>query len=142
MQGGVYRDVNVYISGARHKPPPPTEAYYQLECFYADMDMKRQKMHAIDYAVWTHAEFVRIHPFADGNGRASRLLMNFQLMAAEYLPISFPVECRLAYFEALEAYACDGDLAPFAMLVSGLEEARLDSHITAIEQTKASRLSP
>lgn len=34
----------------------------------------------IDLAAWTHAEWVRIHPFANGNGRTARLWANFILM--------------------------------------------------------------
>jgi len=101
------------------------------------MGENRETMHPVEFAAWTHAEFVKIHPFVDGNGRASRLLMNYQLAAAGYLPVSVPVERRLEYFDTLEAYACEGDLSPFAALVAGLEEARLDSYITAIEQVKA-----
>ena len=137
MTGGIYRNVNVYISGARHTPPPPDEAFRQLECFYADIAAIRPKMHAIEYAAWTHAEFVKIHPFVDGNGRVSRMLMNYQLAAAGYLPVSIPVERRLEYFGALESYASNGELSPFAVLVGELEEARLDMYITAIEQLKA-----
>ncbi len=138
MQGGIYRNVNVYISGARHTPPPPTEAHHQLEIFYDDIITNREKLHPIEYAAWTHAEFVKIHPFIDGNGRTSRLLMNYQLAAAGYLPVSIPVEHRFAYFETLEAYACESDLTPFANLVGSLEEAQLDLYIVAIEQIRAS----
>ena len=137
MVGGVYRNVNVYITGARHTPPSPEDAFRQLEFFYADMGANRQTMHAVEFAAWTHAEFVRIHPFIDGNGRVSRLMMNYQLTAAGYLPISIPARRRLEYFTALEAYACEGDLSLFSELVYGLEDERLDLYITAIEQSKA-----
>ena len=75
----------------------------------------------------------RNHPFVDGNGRASRMLMNYQLMAAGFLPVSIAKEERLEYFETLEAYAVDGDLTPFAEMVASLEEQRLDEYL-ALEQ--------
>ena len=137
MQGGIYRNVSVYIAGAKHAPPSPDEVYQQMQCFYADMDTNRQKMHPIEYAAWTHAEFVKIHPFIDGNGRTSRLLLNYQLAAAGYLPVSIPVEQRLAYFAALETYAIEDDLLPFAAFIVQLEEARLGVYLTAIEQIRA-----
>ena len=34
----------------------------------------------IDLAAWTHAEWVRLHPFANGNGRTARIWANFILM--------------------------------------------------------------
>lgn len=87
----------------------------------------------IEAAAWTHAEFVKIHPFVDGNGRTSRLNMNYQLMAGGYLPISIPKEERLKYFEYLEAYAIQGDLSGFTSFIAELEEKRLDYYINAIK---------
>jgi len=40
MIGGIYRNVDVYISGARHTPPSPNEAYKQVKNFYADLPYK------------------------------------------------------------------------------------------------------
>lgn len=79
-------------------------------------------MNAMELAAWTHAEFVKIHPFVDGNGRTSRMIMNYQLMAAGFLPVSIAKENRLPYFETLEAYAMGGDLKPFAEMIASLEE--------------------
>jgi hypothetical protein len=75
---------------------------------------------------FTHAEFVKIHPYIDGNGRTARLIMNYRLMSGGYLPVSIPKEDRLNYFETLEAYALDGDLGPFTGLIADLEGKRLD----------------
>ena len=133
MIGGVYRNVDVYISGAKHTPPTPNEAYKQVKNFYADLPYKTD-MNGIELAAWTHAEFVKIHPFIDGNGRTSRLIMNYQLMANSFLPVSIAKESRLDYFNALESYAVDGDLKPFADFIAALEEQKLDFYIGAIEQ--------
>lgn len=133
MIGGVYRNLDVYISGAKHTPPSPNEAYKQVKNFYADLLFKSE-MNAIELAAWTHAEFVKIHPFIDGNGRTSRLIMNYQLMANGFLPISIAKESRLEYFNALESYAVDNDLKPFADFIAALEEQKLDFYIGAIEQ--------
>jgi len=133
MIGGIYRNVDVYISGARHTPPSPNEAYNQIKNFYADLPYKTE-MNGIELAAWTHAEFVKIHPFVDGNGRTSRLIMNYQLMVHGFLPISIAKESRLEYFKALESYAVDADLKPFVDFIVALEEQRLNLYIRAIEQ--------
>ena len=86
-------------------------------------------MNGIELAAWTHAEFVRIHPFEDGNGRTSRMIMNYQLMADGFLPVSIAKENRLEYFEALEAYAVEGKLEPFADMIAVLEEQRLNEYL-------------
>lgn len=131
--GGIYRNQEVYISGSQHTPPSPNEAYQQIKNFYLDL-ANESDLNDIELAAWTHAEFVKIHPFLDGNGRTSRLLMNYQLMAKGYLPISITKESRLAYFNALESYAVAGELQPFTDFIAVLEEEKLDLYIKAIKQ--------
>ena len=129
LVGGVYRSVEVRISGAGFRPPTPNEMFRQVKHFFADLPY-RTDLNPIELAAWTHAEFVKIHPFVDGNGRTSRMLMNYQLMSAGFLPVSIAKENRLEYFDALEAYAVGGDLSPFAEMVSVLEEIRLDEYLS------------
>lgn len=126
--GGVYRNVEVRISGAGFKPPMPNEMFRQVKKFFAELPYKAD-LNPIELAAWTHAEFVRIHPFVDGNGRTSRMLMNYQLMSGGFLPVSIAKENRIEYFEALEAYAVGGNLEPFADMVADLEEKRLDEYL-------------
>lgn len=128
LVGGIYRNVEVRISGAKHKPPMPSEMYEQIKIFYSDMQNMAGE-NDIEFAAWTHAEFVKIHPFVDGNGRTARMIMNYQLLASGFLPVSISKGNRLEYFEALEAYAVDGNLKPFAEMIAVLEEQRLDEYI-------------
>ena len=129
MVGGIYRNVDVYISGAEHTPPSPSEMYTQIKNFYMDLTDKTFES-PIECAAWTHAEFVRIHPFVDGNGRTSRLIMNYQLMANGMLPISIKKETRLEYFNVLEAYAVKNDLSLFGNMIAVLEEEQLDRYLS------------
>lgn len=129
--GGIYRTVEVRLSGAGHKPPAPGEMYQQIKNFYADMP-HRAVGNAVGLAAWTHAEFVKIHPYVDGNGRTARMIMNYQLMANGFLPVSIAKESRLEYFEVLEAYAVNGELQPFTEMIASLEEQQLDEYL-AIE---------
>ncbi|MGN0155437.1 MAG: Fic family protein [Lachnospiraceae bacterium] len=128
LTGGIYRSVEVRITGAKHRPPAPNEMYQQIKNFYADMSQKVNE-NDIEFAAWIHAEFVKIHPFVDGNGRTSRMIMNYQLMEAGFLPVSIAKENRLEYFEALESYAAGGNLNPFAEMIALLEEQRLDEYL-------------
>ena len=129
--GGIYRNQEVRISGAGFTPPAGNEMYMQIKCFYEDLKHKTD-LNPIELAAWTHAEFVRIHPFIDGNGRTSRLLMNYQLMIRGFLPVSFDKEKRLDYYNALEQYAVNGDLTPFAEFVAELEEKHLNEYLKII----------
>jgi len=128
IPGGIYRNVDVYISGAEHTPPSPTEMYQQIKNFYFDL-LEKKFANEIELAAWTHAEFVRIHPFVDGNGRTARLIMNYQLMKNGFLPISIKKESRLEYFNTLEEYAVKDNLEPFVEMLSILEEEQLDRYL-------------
>lgn len=129
---GIYRNQEVRISGAGYLPPVGNDMYDQIKGFYNDLVWKKSALNPIEYAAWTHAEFVRIHPFIDGNGRTSRLLMNYQLISDGFLPVSVAKENRLDYYNALEAYAVQGELERFADLVAELEENQLDTYIKLI----------
>lgn len=129
LVGGVYRNVEVRITGAKHKPPAPSEMYYQIKDFFRNLGSKSD-FNPIELAAWTHAEFVKIHPFVDGNGRTSRLIMNYQLMSNGFLPVSFNKNDRLKYFNYLEEYAVNGNLTPFADFVAELEEQQLDEYLS------------
>lgn len=132
LVGGVYRNVEVRITGARHKPPVPSEMYYQIKEFFSNLNFKSD-LNSIELAAWTHAEFVKIHPFVDGNSRTSRLIMNYQLMKHGFLPISVNKEDKLDYFNFLEEYAVNGNLEPFADFVAELEERQLDEYLSIIK---------
>ena len=134
FQGGIYRSTDVTITGATHTPPTPNDMYNQLKFFYEDLKENSLKMNPIELAAWTHAEFVRIHPFPDGNGRTARLIMNYQLMQKGFLPINIKVEDRIEYYNALDIYATQKNLKPFINLIYDLEEKRLDEINLIIEQ--------
>lgn len=134
MQGGIYRNTDVAITGATHTPPTPNEMYNQLKFFYEDLQTNKIKMDPIELSAWTHAEFVRIHPFLDGNGRTSRLIMNYQLMKNEFLPISIKVKDKLEYYNTLDEYSTKRNLTPFLNLVLKLEEERLNEINKIIKQ--------
>lgn len=130
--GGIYRKDEVRISGASFTPPTGNEMYIQIKNFYEELKIKEKELNPIELSAWTHAEFVRIHPFIDGNGRTARLIMNYQLLSQGYLPISVAKENRLDYYNALEDYAVKGDLTPFSNFVAKLEEKQLDEYIKLI----------
>jgi Fic family protein len=128
--GGIYRDGGARITGASHKPPEPNEMYYQIKRYYDMLPIKEKELNAIELAAYTHAEFVRIHPFPDGNGRTSRLIMNYQLIQNGYLPISIAKENRLEYYNVLEEYAVNGNLSMFTDMIIKLEYSQIQDFMT------------
>jgi hypothetical protein len=60
-------------------------------------------LHPVAQAAYAHYGLVRIHPFADGNGRVSRVLASVYILRATSLPLVVLADQRLAYYDALEA---------------------------------------
>ena len=59
-----------------------------------------------------HSRFEHIHPFADGNGRVGRTLMNYFLMIRNHPPLIIYDEDKATYYAALEAYDREEAIAP------------------------------
>ncbi len=115
---GRYRQQNVLISGATNTPPDYTLLNDKMAQFVDWYNLESNQLHPIERAAKVHANFVGIHPFIDGNGRTSRLLMNLELMKAGYPPCVITVENRLAYYEALDQWMAFGKTEAFNQLVA------------------------
>ena len=115
---GRYRQQNVLISGATNTPPDYTLLNDKMAHFVDWYNSESSQLHPIERAAKVHADFVGIHPFIDGNGRTSRLLMNLELMKAGYPPCVITVENRLAYYEALDQWMAFGKTEAFNQLVA------------------------
>lgn len=69
------------------------------------------RRNALTIAAYGHGRLVDIHPFADGNGRTARLLMNYILLMLDQPPCTIDADDRMAYFGALDGFHEDGDLS-------------------------------
>lgn len=68
-------------------------------------------------AAYLHAGFENIHPFADGNGRVGRTLMNYYFMIKNHPPIVIFEEDRKEYYKALESFDKDEELEPLVTFI-------------------------
>lgn len=99
---GIIRYHQVAISGSKFIPPFPAEIYPLLMEFFKWYHKNKNTLHPIELAAHIHLKLVTIHPFADGNGRFSRLMMNFSLHKSGYPMLNIPYEKRSGYYNALE----------------------------------------
>ncbi len=117
---GKYRKENVTIKGATHIPPDFVKVPELMERLILNFETWN-KYHPIIQAALLHGELVKIHPFIDGNGRTSRLIMNLDLMNHGYNPVIIKKENRLEYYEVLDKAHITGDYTDFIKLVTKLE---------------------
>jgi Fic family protein len=101
---GDYRLVNVHAGARRF--PDFTKVPALMKTLVNDIIKRRAEAKTFrakcEAAFYAHYQFVGIHPFADGNGRTSRLLMNYLLMVFD-LPVFFVFKGnRISYIQALE----------------------------------------
>lgn len=129
---GRYRRENVAIKGATHIPPDylkVPELMEKLVLSYENWNV----YHPIIQAALLHGELVKIHPFVDGNGRTSRLLMNLGLMNHGFNPIIIKKENRLEYYEVLDKAHTTGNYTNFVKLITRLEIEILKKYLRLIK---------
>lgn len=126
---GRYRDVNVLISGSKHRPPEHFLVPQEMEELVEWYNYSKSKLHPIRLAAEFHHKFTFIHPFIDGNGRCGRLLMNLILMRNEYPIAVIRMEDRDEYINALEKASVEKDINDFIQIVEEAVNRSLDMYL-------------
>lgn len=99
---GTYKK-NDYVIGAQEVGALPEDVPEELSELISEIK-SAQPEQALTVAAYFHAKFENIHPFADGNGRTGRLLMNYLLLVLDHPPVIIHEEDRRAYYGALEQF--------------------------------------
>ena len=102
ISSGEYRKTEVIISGSKKILPKANEVQKKMKEYIKWTRMERNNFHPVMFAAETHRKLVNIHPFTDGNGRISRLVMNTFLYQDKLFPISIPILRRSDYYNVLE----------------------------------------
>ena len=101
-EAGKYRTSQVIITGSDVELPKPEELDEKMHEFILQLPKLKAELHPVEYAAMVHIIFVNIHPFADGNGRVARLLMNLALLQSGYNIVVIPPVVRVDYISALQ----------------------------------------
>jgi Fic family protein len=80
-------------------------------------EIQKNELHPVALAAMLHYKFVCIHPFDDGNGRISRLLMNYVLIKNNLPPIIIKTNDKKNYLNALNQ-ADTGNLEAFVKYIA------------------------
>ena len=99
---GKTRNHQVIISGSKFIPPMPSEIEFLLKEFFEWYNKNKNKVNPVELAALVHLKFVTIHSFSDGNGRISRLMMNFVLNKNKMPMLDIAYSNRDSYYTALE----------------------------------------
>jgi len=136
---GIYRDIQVRISGSSHTPPDALHLP-QLMKKFAKERLMNPGGHPVEQAALAHYDFVSIHPFVDGNGRTARLLMNLILIKNDYFPAVILKNDRKKYYDALEK-GHKGKTDDFVFLVGRALERTMYLYFEAIPKIKTHFIS-
>ncbi len=99
---GKIRTHQVKVAGSKAEFPFPAEIETLLREFLQWYNTIKKKIHPVELAALVQLKFVSIHPFSDGNGRMSRLLMNFVLHQHSFPMLNIKYTNRDSYYNALE----------------------------------------
>ena len=104
-------------------PPAPNQILQLMYQFVHNLNYKIDKATTtqdhIDCLLFAHYEFVRIHPFNNGNGRTGRILMNMVALKFGYHPLELhhrQGNSRKIYIDAMKA-ADNGNFEPLSALI-------------------------
>lgn len=131
---GVFRSVPVRITGSSHMPPQPYLLDKLMEDYFLFYSENRNSLHPILLAAEMHERLVSIHPFIDGNGRTSRLIMNLILLQAGYslASIKGDSDSRLGYYHALEDSRTRQSKESFYQLIAITCIESLQEHLSLV----------
>ena len=111
MTAGIEEESGIFRSGSEGVfagdrcifiAPPPNMVPELIGELFSWMRDCKETVHPLIMAAVFHYEFVFIHPFADGNGRVARLLMNLALLQSGYNIVVIPPIVRADYISALQ----------------------------------------
>jgi len=128
---GKYRNSDVIIGGAEHKPPAASDVPYEMEKLIKWWKQNQRKLPIVELAALIHHRLVYIHPFFDGNGRVARLVMNLLLLQAGYPLVIVLKNDRKKYYRVL-TQADKGNFVPFVRFIAQTIERSLDVYLKTL----------
>jgi len=128
---GAYRKVPIMISGSSHIPAQPYIIAKQMEEVFEFYEKNKNTLHPLILAADMHEKIVTIHPFIDGNGRTTRLIMNLVLLMNGFpiANIKGDIDSRSKYYSALEKANTNQGLTDFYTIVANATIESLKTHI-------------
>ena len=118
----------------------------RLAAFCKELNKRRKAVDPTDVAAvydlsfWAHYELVTIHPWADGNGRTCRLLMNLLQWEFGVLPVKVLKEDKVEYIQALVDTREREDIDLFCSCMTELHCRHLQADIDQYERSMTEKM--
>ena len=128
---GRYRNADVIIGGAKHKPPNALQVPQRMRDLIRWLTAQKKQTHIIELAALLHHKLVHINPFFDGNGRTARLSMNLLLMQAGFPLVIILKNDRKKYYDVLDK-ADSGAYEPLVKFIAQSIERSLDIYLKTL----------
>jgi Fic family protein len=126
---GKYRSEDISVTGASFTPPPPYEIPKLMKNLMTLINKNPDELTPIELAAQTHYDLAWIHPFSDGNGRMTRLLLNFILLRNMYPFTIIQDVDRKTYLRALRHMDTEGEMEQFTIHIARCVEQTLDVYL-------------
>ena len=126
-----------YVTGKEEIGASPEDVKEEMDELLEELQNISEDI-VLKAAAYFHVKFENIHPFADGNGRVGRLLMNYILVFNNHPPIVIHEEDRKDYYSALESWDTNQDLNP---MFEFLKKQTIKTWSKQIEKTKQKKTS-
>jgi len=95
-----------------HEGAPQTKINYLLNELIEWYNKNKRKYPALVLGAVVHNQFENIHPFADGNGRVGRIILNNILIKHHLPPININIKNQIEYYNSLQEYELNQNLKP------------------------------
>lgn len=138
QSAGNHRTQHARLTGSETILPNPLKVPELMETFVQWL-VGSNPDHPVKIAADAHYKLVSIHPFSDGNGRTSRLLMNLLLMQEGYPPAIIRKEDRKAYIDSLEKAQTKNERGDYHALIFDAVNRSLDIYLEAVEPEREAR---
>lgn len=130
MFAGRYRENPVRVAGSDFRFPSPEKVPQLIGNLVYWYNKNKKKMHPLELAAIFSMKLVSIHPFVDGNGRVSRLLMNFILQKKKYPWINVYNKQRQGYLKAVRKGNDESYEEILNFLINSIKENMKDFEFT------------
>lgn len=138
-EAGSYRRVPVYIRGALHVLPNWIKVRDLMHRFVGEFRERPPAEHPVRWAALAHIELASIHPFVDGNGRVSRMVVNWLLMREGWPPALYTMTERSHYLDALEEAQYHGRPDQFVQVTARAVQFILERVLEMTRQVEEGR---